>query len=79
MRPLSNGWSGFPAIEESPEFDYSLVATDDARLQRYPDLVARLHWTNSSNFMTNSSFHIAALLRSLGREDVAEPRATITD
>jgi hypothetical protein len=63
--------SAFIAVEEPTTSDYTLLAAGDERIQRYPNLIGRMHWVNSRDWRYNSSLHIAGLLRGMGREDVA--------
>lgn len=69
---FNHGWSSSIAIENGADNDFALLtpATDE-RLHRYPDLITRLHWASSNDVYTNSTFHVAALVRGIGFEDVA--------
>jgi hypothetical protein len=58
------------AIELGPGDDFTLVNADDQRLRRWPDLIMRWRWSDSTNPRTGNSFMVAALVRALGREDV---------
>lgn len=69
--PVGRCWSTSVAIEHGPEKDSTLLdPVDDVRLYRYPDLVLRLRYASSRVERTNSTFHVAALVRGMGYEDI---------
>ena len=70
-RPIDECSGLSTAIELGPSDDYTLVATDDERLRRYPDWIVRWRWSDSRDPRFGSSLHVATLVRALGRENTA--------